>query len=92
MYAGPDVAMPLRYSSLLNLIYVTFAFGIGIPMLFPICCIGIVVMYICERLQFAWFYKKPPMMGNVLNENSLGILMKAPIGMAIIGYYMLGNR
>ena len=31
-------------------------------------------------------------MGNVLNENSLGILMKAPIGMAIIGYYMLGNR
>lgn len=49
-------------------------------------------MYITERLQFAWFYKKPPMMGNVLNEASLGILRKGPIGMILVGYYMLGNR
>jgi len=92
LYSGPDVALPLRYSALMNNVWVAFAFGIGIPMLFPICCLGILNMYITERLQFAWFYKKPPMMGNILNEKSLGVLLKAPIGMAITGYYMLGNR
>lgn len=92
LYAGPDVSLPIRYSAMMNMIYVTFAFGIGMPLLIPICCIMIVNMYITERLQFAWFYKKPPMMGNILNDRGLGVLLKAPIGMAIIGYYMLGNR
>jgi hypothetical protein len=32
------------------------------------------------------------MMGNVLNEKGLGVLKNAPLGMIIIGYYMLGNR
>ena len=50
LYSGPDVALPLRYSALMNLIYVTFTFGIGIPALFPICAFGVTNMYICERL------------------------------------------
>jgi hypothetical protein len=72
--------------------YVAFTFGIGMPLLFPIACLGVFNMYIVERLQFAWFYKKPPMMGNKLNEHCLGVLSNAPFGMIIAGYYMLGNR
>ena len=49
-------------------------------------------MYICERLQFAYFYKRPPMLGNDLNENGLKVLMNAPIGMMLFGFWLVGNR
>ena len=71
LYSGPDVILPIRYSHLLNLIYVTFTYGLAMPIMFPICCFGLINMYICERLQFAFFYKRPPMIGNTLSNKGL---------------------
>ena len=68
LYSGPDVALPLRYSALMNIVFVSFFYGVGMPTLFPNTLLGLINMYICERLQFVYFYKKPPMMGNQLNE------------------------
>ena len=49
-------------------------------------------MYICERIQFVYFYKRPPMIGNDLNEQGLKVLQYAPIGMMLCGYWLVGNR
>ena len=57
MYSGPDVVIHFRYANIMNQIFVSFTHGLAIPLLFPIALLGIVNMYIVERLQFAYFYK-----------------------------------
>ena len=49
-------------------------------------------MYMSERLQFAFVYKKPPIFDNSLNDHAYSILEKAPIFMMLFAYWQLGNR
>ena len=49
----------------------TFSYGLIMPILWPITLIHIFNLYVIERLQFAYFYPKPPMIGNTLNETGL---------------------
>ena len=92
LYSGPDVLLQIQYSVLLNMVFVTFTYGLVLPILFPIALVGLINMYICERLQFAYFYKKPPMMGNELNDIGLSVLQLAPLMMMVFGYWQIGNR
>ena len=50
LYAGPASAIHYKYSFILNIIFITFMFGAGIPILFPIALASLVVLYIMERL------------------------------------------
>ena len=59
--------MHFKYSELLNIIYVTFMFGIAMPVLFPIAFISILILYIMERLKITYYYRKPPMYDHKLN-------------------------
>ena len=93
LYSGKnDVELHKKYSICMNFVFVAFLHGLALPILFPIAAFGIFNMYVTERLQFAYFYKKPPLMDNKLNESSLSILQFAPIGMLLLGYWQLGNR
>ena len=76
----------------MNQIYITFTFGLALPILFPICLMSIFNMYVAERLQFAYFYKQPPKTDNRLNDRALQILMYAPLMMLSFGYWQLSNR
>jgi len=80
-----------RYSTLLNMIYVTFTHGLALPILFPICFVGIAITYVIESYQLAYFYKKPPMLDNRINDHVLKILKYAPASMMIGSYWYLGN-
>ena len=44
-YTGPYYLMHYKYSTLLNIVFVTFMYGLGIPILFPIACLSIVILY-----------------------------------------------
>ena len=57
LYAGPEVELHFRYSNIMNQVFVSFTHGLAIPLLFPIALLGIINMYVAERLQFAYFYK-----------------------------------
>ena len=87
LYSGPDVLLQIQYSTLLTQVFVTFTYGLVLPLLFPITLMGMCNMYICERFQFAYFYKRPPMIGNSLNAIGLSTLMWAPIFMLSFGYW-----
>ena len=63
-----------------------------IPILFPIALVGIINMYIVERITLAWFYRQPPSFDGKLNDAAIRILSFAPLGMFILGYWALGNR
>lgn len=61
LYSGPAYFIHYKYSYLLNIIFVTFTFGAGIPILFPIALGSFLVLYTVERLAVAYSYKRPPM-------------------------------
>lgn len=92
LYSGPDVVIHFRYANIMNQIFVSFTHGLAIPLLFPIALLGIINMYVVERLQFAYFYKQPPLMDNSLNDRALKILHYAPVAMMLFGYWQFGNR
>ena len=46
---------------MLVIVFVTFMFGFGIPILFPIAAASIFVLYRVEKYMMYYFYKRPPM-------------------------------
>lgn len=92
LYSGPVYMMHFKYSSILTQVFVSFMYGMCIPMLFPIALFGIFNMYIVERLNMAYYYMKPPMYDSKLNDTVLQILRFAPLLMFVFGYWSMGNE
>jgi len=84
--------MHYRYSAILNVVFSTFTHGLALPILFPIAAFAMFNFYICEKYFFAYFYRKPPLFDNKMNERALILLSYAPIFMLAFGYWQLGNR
>lgn len=57
LFAGPEYLLHYKYSNIINMVCMTFMFGAGIPILFPITLGAITVIYILERLLVAYFYR-----------------------------------
>ena len=67
-------------------------YGLILPQLWWITLLGIINLYIMEKVQFAYFYKKPELIGNELNHLGLSVMGAAPIFMFFFGYWHFGNR
>lgn len=91
LYAGPAYLMHFKYSSILTQIYISFAYGLFIPILFPIAAFGILNMYLVEKFALLYYYRKPPMYDDKLQKDMFKILKNAPLAMFILGYWALGN-
>jgi len=81
-----------KYSTVIMQVYVAFAYGLFIPMLFITTTIGILNMYIVERICMFYYYQSPPSYDDKLSRAVLSLLNKAPIAMFALGYWALGNR
>jgi hypothetical protein len=57
LYSGPDTLIHIKYSYIMNMIYVCFTYGLALPLLFPITVFGMFNLYIMERIQFAYIYR-----------------------------------
>ena len=60
LYAGPAYLMHFKYSSIMTQVFVSFMYGLFIPVLFPIAAFGILNMYISEKFCLLYYYRKPP--------------------------------
>jgi hypothetical protein len=92
IYSGPTYFIHYKYSSVLNITFVTFLYGLGIPLLFPIAAIQILVLYIVEKLMIYYSYKQPPMYDDKLNNRVLRTMTYAPLLFFLFGYWMLSNH
>ena len=92
VYAGPELQLHFRYATIMNFVFVSFTYGLIMPVLFPITLLALVNLYVVERYQFAYLYRKPPIMGNDLNKKALDVMKFAPVIMFTFGYWQLGNR
>ena len=60
-HAGQEAELYKSYAFIFNTIFVTFTYGMALPILFPITFVTLINMYVCEKILFAYFYRKPPM-------------------------------
>ena len=74
------------------MIFVTFLFGAGQPMLFPIAFVGLVFTYFSERLRMAYSYLKPPMYDSRLSSATLEALTYAPVFYVMYSAWLFSNQ
>ena len=91
-YAGPLYSMHYKYAGLLNITFITFMYGFGIPVLFPISAFAILVMYLVEKTMLFYAYQQPPMYDEQLSKNVLKQMMWAPVFYCAFGFWMATNK
>ena len=91
-YTGPDYIIHYKYSTILNICYVTMLYGLGLPILFPIAIVSLFIFWATERFQMAYYYQLPPCMDDRMTQNALQMLGYTPILFLLNGFWMLGNR
>jgi len=92
LYSGPVFFIHYKYSSIINITFVTMMYGVGLPVLFPIASISLLVLYSVEKLMLHYSYREPPMYDEKLNKNALAILTWAPLLFLAFGYWMLSSQ
>ena len=57
IYSGPEYMIHYKYSAILNITFITFMYGAGMPILFPIAFASFITLYLMERLLVAYSYR-----------------------------------
>lgn len=91
-YSGPVYLMHYKYAAILNIVFVTFTFGFGIPLLYPIAAAALFILYIVEKLMLYYAYRLPPMYDERLSQSVLDQLYYAPLFLLSFGYWMASNK
>ena len=92
LYSGPVFFIHYKYSSILNIVFVTMMYGIGLPILFPIAAGSLFVLYMMEKIMIHFSYRAPPMYDEKLNNNVLTVLTYAPLLFLSFGHWMLSSK
>jgi len=54
LYSGPEYVIHFKYSGILNIMYITMMYGLGMPILFPVAAFNFANQYLCERIVVAF--------------------------------------
>ncbi len=92
LYSGPEFIIHFKYSTILNVTYVTMFYGAGVPILFPIAALTYLVLWATERWGLAYTYEMPPAMDDRLTKNAITLLSFSPLLFLLNGYWMLSNK
>ena len=91
-YQGPIYFMHYKYSSILTISYITFLYGFGMPVLFPIAMLSFLVLYLVEKTMLFYGYVMPPMYDERLSNDVLRKLQFAPLLYVCFAYWMASNQ
>lgn len=92
IYQGPQYFMHYKYSSILTIGYMTFMYGFGMPVLFPIAMLSFLVLYVVERFMLFYGHVTPPMYDERLSNDVLRKLQFAPLLYLVFGYWMASSQ
>lgn len=92
LYGGADYIIHFKFSNILNVIYITMMYGIGMPILFPIAVLNFLNQWICERVIVAYYMKLPPSLDDKLIKKCIKLLKWAPLLLIMNGFWMLSNK
>lgn len=91
LFTGDAYIVHFKFSMVFNVVFVTMLYGLGIPMLFPIAVVALVVFWMLERYCVAYTYQKPPSLDDRLTKNAVSLLTIAPLLLLINGFWMMTN-
>ena len=91
LYSGPEHLMHFRYATILNTVFITFFYGMALPLLFPIAAFTFLNLYVVDKLAITYYYQEPPKYGIKLSKYALKWLKKAPLFMFFFGYWVMGQ-
>jgi hypothetical protein len=77
---------------MLVIVWITFLFGSGLPILFPIALFGLVLLYITNRLTLAYLCKAPPVYDEKMNLTTIKLLKIAPMLYVSVGAWVYSNQ
>ena len=76
---------------MLVITWVTFLFAPGLPILFPIALFGMIVLYVTNRYQLAYWNRRPPIYDQKMNITAIKMLAVAPILYILVGAWIYSN-
>lgn len=82
--------MNYKYSLVTSTVWITFMYGLALPLLFPIAAFTFFNLFLMERLLITYFHSKPPMYDDKLNTQTLSLMKWSPILLLMFGYWYLG--
>ena len=91
LYSGREFEIYKEYSLLIMFTWVTFLFAPGLPILFPIGLIYMIVLYTTDRLTLAYWHRRPPVFDEHMNETTIRLLSTAPLLYACMAAWLYGN-
>jgi hypothetical protein len=92
LYSGWDFCIHFRYAGILNVVFTTFMYGYGIPVLFPIAALTFISYYCQEVLLLFYFYNEPPKFDKSVSDLVIKLCMYAPLFYLGFGYWMASSR
>lgn len=54
LYSGANYILHFKYAGVLNIVFITMLYGIGMPLLFPIGAFNFFNQWVCERIIIAY--------------------------------------
>jgi len=91
LFQGDAYIVHFKFSMVFNAVFCTMLYGMGIPLLFPIAVMGLVIFWMLERYCVAYTYQKPASLDDRLTKNAVDLLLKAPLFFVCNSFWMLTN-
>ena len=91
IYSGPQFYMDYAYAYLVYIVFMTFLYAPGIPLLFFLALLALCSFYVTESLAMAYAYTKPVMYDERIHEFSVRVLSLAPIIYCFMGAWVYSN-
>lgn len=66
-------------------------YGLALPIMFPIAAITFFNYYTVDRFLVAYYYRRPPIYDEKLNNTALETMKFAPLLLFFFGYWTMGN-
>jgi hypothetical protein len=76
----------------MNIVFITLMYGVGLPILYPIAVLALVILYVSEKFMLYYAYQVPPMYDEKLSQNVIAHLKVAPLIMLLSGFWMLSSH
>ena len=92
LYGGQPFSVHVRYSNMLNILFMTMMYGAALPLLYPIAMFSFAVLYVQDITLLVYFAEAPPSYDNDLNTRFISIIQKSPILLLGMAFWQLTNQ
>ena len=67
-------------------------YGFGMPLIHILNLISLIIGYFLDKMLVAWYFKKPPLYDDTLNQNLVYYMKWAGVVHVCVSYWMLTNH